>query len=398
MYTEHFGLKMLPFENVPDPKFFFDEGDYARVRQRITESLKAGRGLLVVTGPVGSGKTTLSQMIKADFPSDLKLIWMALPPGSSMDLFMFIARELGLKPSSTEMIFIINDIRDALLKLNSEGGRCMIIIDESHLIADDVLDSIRILNNLEEGSVKLIQLLLLGQDELMEIIKRPDMEPFKQRIATLETIGKMSADRIKKYISHRIQVAGGDASIFAETGWEALCKAFGSENTPRIINSFCDRSLNIAFEREKNIVDVDDIYEVAQSMGLDKEVFHYRRELMKREKEAAPIVAINDPVKEPDSPAKKPEASTKKSEAPIEETISAGKYDITAKESEVRSEETPKSYLDISGIISRIEQEGLKIPLLVLFLSIMTFILSISSYCDTSGSSGIMTCLRQAFF
>ena len=384
MYTKHFGLKMLPFENVPDPAFFFDEGEYARVRQRITESIKAGRGLLVVTGPIGSGKTTLSQMIKSYFSTKLQLIWMAVPPDNRMDLFMFIVRELGLKPSSTEMVFVINDIRDALLRLNSEGGKCMIIVDESHLITDDVIDAIRLLNNLEEGPLKLIQILLLGQDELMEIIKRPEMEPFRQRIATLEMIGKMNTERIKKYVSHRIHVAGGDASIFAETGWEALCKAFGSESTPRTINSLCDKSLNIAFEKEKKAVDIDDIYEVAQTMGLDKEVFHYRRELMKREKEAEPIVAINDPVKEPES------------EKPVEKTLSAGNPDVADKKSEVRWEETFIS--GIKNLIYRIEQEGLKIPLLVLFLSIVTFILSISSYCDTSGSSGIMACLLEVFF
>ncbi|GBE03395.1 hypothetical protein BMS3Abin09_00310 [bacterium BMS3Abin09] len=367
MYTEHFGLKMLPFENVPDPVFFFDEGEHARIRQRITESLKAGRGLVVVTGPIGSGKTTLSQMIKSYFSSKLQLIWMAMPPVNRMDLYMFIARELGLTPSSTETVFVINEIRDALLKINSEDGKCMIIIDESHMIADDVLDAIRILNNLEEGSLKLIQILLLGQDELMDIIKRPEMEPFRQRIATLEMIGKMDTDRIKKYVSHRIQIAGGDDSIFSETGWEALCKAFGSGNTPRTINSLCDKSLNIAFERGKNAVDVDDIYDVAKGMGLSREVFHYRLELMKKGKDAA-STKEHDPVKDETSPS-----------APL----LTGDVDVTSTS---------------SPDISKIDRKSLKIPLLVLFVSIVTFIMSISSYCDTSGSSSIMTCLQQLFF
>jgi general secretion pathway protein A len=364
MYTEHFGLTTLPFENVPDPVFFFDQGDHARIRQRITESLTAGRGLLVVTGPVGAGKTTLSQMIKSHFSSKLKLIWMAMPPDNRADLFMFIARELGLEPSSTETVFLINDIRDALLKLHSEGGKCMIIIDESHLIADDVLDSIRILNNLEEGPVKLMQILLLGQDELMEIIKRPELEPFRQRIANLETIGRMTTDRIKKYVSHRLQIAGGDDSIFSETGWEALCKAFTLGNTPRVINSFCDKSLQIAFEREKNAVDVDDIYEASQGMGLSSEVFHYKIEL-RRKKEEASSMKADDPVKDETPP------------------------------------ETSESSQDISGngqLRSKTEQKSLKIPLIILSLAIVTFILSIYSYCDISGSAEVTPCLNDLFF
>jgi len=127
MYTGHFNLKILPFENVPDPMFFFERNDYGRARKRLTDSLKAGRGLMVVTGPIGSGKTTLSQMIKSDFLSDIKIIWLAEPPGNSIDLFLFIAQELGLKTSASERTFILRDIRNALLKINSEGGKCLVI-------------------------------------------------------------------------------------------------------------------------------------------------------------------------------------------------------------------------------------------------------------------------------
>src|SRR4030042_3144411 len=131
MYTEYFNLKILPFENVPDPVVFFDPDDYARARKRLTDSLKAGRGLLVVTGPIGSGKTTLSQMIKSDFSHDNKLIWMAEPPGNRLDLFLFIAQELGLQPPTSERTFVIRDIRNALLKINSEGGKGSVKMTDS---------------------------------------------------------------------------------------------------------------------------------------------------------------------------------------------------------------------------------------------------------------------------
>ncbi len=275
MYTEHFNLKLLPFENVPDPLFFYDYGDHALIRKQISGSLQSGRGLIVVIGPIGSGKTTLSQMIKFDFPENIKLIWMGEPPANSTNLYLFLAQELGLKPSSTEKTFVMRDVRNILLKLNSEGKKCLIIMDESHLMSGDVINGIRLLNNLEEGSIKLIQMLLLGQEELMEIINRPEMEPFKQRIATLEILGKMNIDTMRKYVSHRIQVAGGTPVLISDTGWEALSIAFGSGGTPRTINSLCDRSFNIAFEREKPVVDALDIYEATQRMGLRTDVFHY---------------------------------------------------------------------------------------------------------------------------
>lgn len=351
MYTKHFDLNKLPFENVPDPMFFFDEGDYARVRNRITQSLRAGRGLMVVTGPIGSGKTTLSQMIKLDFSSDIRFIWMAEPLASSTDLFLFVAQELGLKPSTSERTFVIRDIRNALLKINSEGSKCLVIIDESHLMSDDTINGIRLLNNLEEGSTKLIQILLLGQEELIATINRPEMEPFKQRIATLEILGRMNGDRIRKYILHRIEVAGGQPSIFADTGWEAVVLAFGSGSVPRVINLLCDRSLNSAFEKEKTTVDVDDVYEAAEGIGLAKEVFHYKIALKQKENnQNVPSAGENDSIKKPET-LSKPTHKASETGTPIYE-----------------------------------DQKGLKIPILYLVLSTASLILSIFFYYQKSGS------------
>lgn len=364
-YTEHFNLNKLPFENVPDPLFFYNYGDHARVREQVSWSLRFGRGLIIVTGPIGSGKTTLSQMIKSDFPDNIKLIWMAEPPASSDNLYLFLAQELGLQPSSPEKTFVMRDIRSALLKINSEGGRCLIIMDESHLMSDDVINGIRMLNNLEEGPIKLIQLLLLGQEELMEKINRPEMEPFKQRIAALENLGKMDADVIRKYVTHRIQVAGGSAALISETGWKALSIAFntGGGGTPRTINSLCDRSLQVAFEREKPVVDVQDIYEATQRLGLITDVFHYITSLNTREREKqASQLAVDKPV------TKTAPSVKEQSPPPIARKIKTTNY-----------------------------EKNVKVPFIILLLSIVTFILSFLFFCHQAGSAEILHCLTELF-
>lgn len=355
-YIKFFGLKKLPFENVPDPVFFFDEGDYARIHNRIKYSLKAGRGLTVVTGPIGSGKTTLSQMVISEFSHDIKLIWMAEPPGSSMNLFLFICQELDLKPASSKRAFVLRDIRMALLKINKEGNKCLLIIDESHLMKDDTLDGIRMLNNLEEGSAKLIQVLLLGQEEIIETINKPEMEPFKQRIASLEIIGKMDSERIREYVSHRLKVAGGQPSLFEDTGWEALGLVFGSGGTPRIVNSLCDRSLNAAFEREKIVVDVDDVYEAAHGMGLQKEIFFYKISL---KKEQALHAGDNNFVKDPE----------KLSNGPIPS--------FNHKSEGIETFQSPQKGSEIGFYLSEKNQKGLKTPILFLLLSIVVLIIII---------------------
>lgn len=385
MYTEHFNLNLLPFENVPDPLFFYDYGDHALIRKQISGSLQSGRGLIVVIGPIGSGKTTLSQMIKFDFPENIKLIWMGEPPANSTNLYLFLAQELGLQPSSTEKTFVMRDIRNTLLKLNSEGKKCLIIMDESHLMSDDAINGIRLLNNLEEGSIKLIQMLLLGQEELMAIINRPEMEPFKQRIATLEVLGKMNVDTMRKYVSHRIQVAGGAPGLISDTGWEALSIAFSTGGTPRTINSLCDRSFNVAFEREKPVVDALDIYEATQRMGLITDVFHYICLLNTREREI------------------KSQESQPPADKPVPETAEQPSPSIT-REAEQRSRETINEVPDISRIRmsvaeewSPVDQNGLKVPVTLLLLSTVALTLSVLFFCQRTDSTGFLDCLMDLF-
>lgn len=401
MYTQYFNLNILPFENVPDPLFFYNQGDHARIRQQISGSLQSGRGLIVVTGPIGSGKTTLSQMIKADFPENIKLIWMAEPPANSIDLYLFLAQELGLQPLSPEKTFVMRDIRNALLKINSEGKKCLIIIDESHLMSDDVINGIRLLNNLEEGSIKLIQLLLLGQEELLEMINRPAMEPFKQRIAALETLGRMNVDAIRKYILHRIKVAGGTPDLISDTGWEALSIAFQAGGTPRTINSLCDRSFSVAFEREKPIVDAHDIYEATQRLGLRTDVFHYIISLKSKERKNQEVSTINQDVSETASSETPP---------PIKEQSSP--FIVRREKQRIHEEinETPShlgrrievteqpSYENIAQVIkAKYNQKSLKVPITLLSLSMITFILSFLFFCHRTDSAGFIDCMVNLF-
>ncbi|UJP04917.1 MAG: AAA family ATPase [Nitrosomonas sp.] len=396
MYAQHFKLHLLPFENVPDPLFFYDQGDHARIRKQISGSLQSGRGLIVVTGPIGSGKTTLSQMIKADFPQNIQVIWMAEPPASSSDLYLFLAQELGVQPSSAEKTFVMRDIRNALMQINSAGKKCLVIIDESHLMTDDVINGVRLLNNLEEGSTKLIQLLLLGQEELMEKINKPEMLPFKQRIATLETLGRMNVDGVLKYISHRIHVAGGDTSLMSETGWEALSIAFRGGGTPRTMNTLCDRAFNVAYERNKSAIDAEDIYEATQRMGLVTDVFHYIIMLknQQRKKEEAQIVKPQD------------KASAEVNKASVKEPAQVTEITkIQRKQQQETDVPDPdgedfdaavKSYETIANTIKkRYEQKSLKIPAILLLISTLALMSSIFFYCHRTDSEGLISCLKS---
>ena len=285
MYRQHFNLRALPFENVPDPAFFFDRGDYHRVLQRMTDSVEAGRGLMAVAGPIGSGKTTLSQKLMADIPSSTKLIWMAEPPETAMELFLFLCQELGVEEKSETRVFLIRNIREALLKKRAAGGRCLMIVDESHLMSDGVIEGIRLLNNLEEGADKLLQIILLGQQELSDRLSQPDLEAFRQRISALEIISKMNPERLREYILHRIAVAGGSPAIFSDHALEAITISTGG--VPRVTNSLCDRSLRLAYEEGIATVDTREVHKAAMDLGLGRKTMHYLLKL-RAEEEATP--------------------------------------------------------------------------------------------------------------
>ncbi|WP_228779164.1 ExeA family protein [Methylobacter sp. BlB1] len=271
MYTNHFSLQSLPFENVSDPACFFERGDYSRVLSRIIDSLWAGRGLMVVVGPIGTGKTTLSQKLIVSIPEKTRIIWLGEPPDTSDELLLFLTQELRIRTELSGRVFVLRDLKDYLIKLHSEGNRCLLIIDEAHKISDDVLECVRLLNNLEHGNIKLIQMLLIGQEEFLDKLSQPNLESFKQRIAWLEAIGRMTPLQTHEYIMHRLKIAGCQSRIFTDEAIETLIGA--ARGTPRLVNTFCDRALRVSYEANKTLVDLESVRRAADEIGLGSEVY-----------------------------------------------------------------------------------------------------------------------------
>ena len=284
IYTEHFGFRGLPFENVHDSHFFFDTAEQARVRRRIAASIRSGRALTVLTGPTGAGKTTLGRTLMFELSPTYTCVWIGEPPDSSMELLRFLGSEIGISLSIPEQSFHMQEIRNALHLKHSSGIKCLLIVDEAHLMSDEILKCIQMLSNFTAGPAQLIQMLLLGQESFLKRINGSETEPFRQRIGTLESMDMMNTPGIRDYICHRIQAAGGHPSVFAETGWHAVERAFTCGGTPRTVNTLCDRSLSVAFEKDKRHVDVDDVYEAAQALGLQKEIFFYKVGLRHKER------------------------------------------------------------------------------------------------------------------
>lgn len=273
MYLNHFGFNLLPFENVPDPVFFYDQGQYNEIMNILTDSVTAGRGLTVLVGPIGSGKTTISQQLWANMVKSTRPIWLAEPPDSFDDLVALIAEEIGIVTEGKSRLFLLRDIRAKLLAIRAKGLFCMLIVDECHRMSKNVLEGIRVLTNLEKGATKLLQIILIGQEEFLFNLNLEEMRPLKQRISTIRNLEELDHDKSREYILHRLALAGGTPDIFSDHALNMICLYAGG--VPRVINSFCHHSLRVTCEDGKFTVAPEHVNTAAKEVGLEKETFHY---------------------------------------------------------------------------------------------------------------------------
>ena len=272
MYLEHFSLNSFPFENVPNPDFFMEEGQYGSILTKLRNVVELKRGLCILAGPIGSGKTTLGQKLVSGLSPKTKLIWLAEPPSRAKDLYMFIARSLGL-PADMPRIFLLQNIRTQLMSLQQDGRTCLLMVDESHHMNDNAMEAIRILTNLEVASAKLLQIILLGQPELMDKLYSDRMEPLRQRAAVLNSLQRLRLPDAKAYIRHRLRMAGASGDLFTDRAMDQA--AFTSGGIPRLINSICHTALQTAFEAGRAMVEAEDVQAASYDFGLGGRSMEY---------------------------------------------------------------------------------------------------------------------------
>jgi general secretion pathway protein A len=227
------------------------------------------------------------------------------------------------------------------------------------------------------------------------------MIPFKQRIAALESLGKMTTDGVLKYITHRIQVAGGNPNLISATGWEAISIAFSTGGTPRTINSLCDRSFNVAYERNKSAIDAKDVYEATQRMGLITDVFHYIIMLNNEERKKQESQDIADQSTQ-ETVVPGATSNNTSTERPFSPSIKKAEQKINPMVDEIpvipkaKIDISDKSYDEIANAIkAKYEQKNLQISVALLLLSLITFLISIFYFCHRSDSDGLLECLTH---
>lgn len=255
MYKEYFGLNEMPFSISPDPRFLFMSYHHREALAHLIYGVKSEGGFVVLTGEVGTGKTTICRCFLEQLPENTNVAFILNPIVSKVEILKKICDELGIKYTvETDSVKYLTDcIYSYLIDSFSKGERTIIIIEEAQNLSSDVLEQIRLLTNLETNEHKLLQIIMIGQPQLKDILSRDDMSQLSQRITARYHIGPLHKNEIYDYIRHRLKIAGIDKILFPESLMDLIAKY--TKGIPRLINIICDRALLGAYVEGKQIVD-----------------------------------------------------------------------------------------------------------------------------------------------
>ena len=249
MYTQHFQLEEPPFSISPDPRYLFMSPRHRKALDHLISGVRESGGFVLLTGEVGTGKTTLIRCLLAQLPEDVDSVLIFNPRLNDVELLATICDELRIDyPANTDSLkTLVDALTEYLLAAHARERRTVLIIDEAQNLSVEVLEQIRLLTNLETTQSKLLQVILVGQPELNRILQRKDLRQFTQRITSRCHLKSLStAGLTGAYIYHRISVSGGDASkLFTRAVIRKIHRLSGS--IPRLINLLCHRALQNAY-------------------------------------------------------------------------------------------------------------------------------------------------------
>ena len=266
MYEDYFHLQARPFENTPDPSFFFMEGQYRDALAVLKYQVMYQKGITVVVGPSGCGKTTLGNVLLSHLPEGTQIVYIVFLRADPVELLDYVAKELGAAHEGLSTLELVKSIRDRALRIHSQGGRCFLVLDEAQYMDEELLGEIQLLSNLETTQAKLIQILLLGRKELLGRLGQPRLDALRQRIAVIKELGPMNEVAVAAYIRQRLKVAGGAPDLFTPEAVVQVARI--SNGYPRNINKICDMSLLKAFISGKTQVGLDRIFEASAELGF----------------------------------------------------------------------------------------------------------------------------------
>lgn len=269
IYCGHFGLTREPFNITPDPNFLYMSVSHREALAQLVYGIKARRGFVVLTGEVGTGKTTMIQCLLDELNSTTKTALIFNMVVSPKDLLRYVCEKFGLvdhHESLKEIHDYVSLLERFLLESYRKGENVALIIDEAQNLSTEVLENVRLLSNFETAQDKLLQILLVGQPELGVRLNASELRQIKQRVALRHHLTPLSYADCEKYIAKRLEIAGGSISLFGPKAIDAVHKYSGG--IPRLVNIICDNALLTVYALRKDKVEAGMIAEVAQDLQL----------------------------------------------------------------------------------------------------------------------------------
>ncbi len=269
MYESFYGLSAKPFQLSPDPEFFFGSRGHRRAMAYLEYGLHQAEGFIVVTGEVGAGKTTLVQQLLRRLPLDNVVpVQIVTTQLEAEDLVRIVASAFGLPTDTPDKSALLIALEQYLRRLQAEGKRALLIVDEAQNLGARAIEELRMLSNFQVGTKAILQSFLLGQPELRDLMQRPEMRQLKQRIIAAYHLGPLDRTETQQYIEHRL----------AHVGWKndpafdaaAFDRIFAvTHGIPRRINTLADRLLLSGFLAERHQLGEQDVIDVAEELRLE---------------------------------------------------------------------------------------------------------------------------------
>jgi general secretion pathway protein A len=267
MYTSFFGLGEKPFSITPDPRYLFMSERHAEALAHLLYGITEAGGFIQLTGEVGTGKTTIVRSLLERMPGHADVAVILNPQLTPVEFVLTICEELGLfmrDEDATSIKDLVDLLNRRLLEAHGKGRRIVVIVDEAQNLTPATLEQVRLLTNLETGSQKLLQIILIGQPELREVLDRVELRQLAQRITGRYHLAPLSRTESAAYVNHRLKVAGATVEIFTGAALREVHRLSGG--VPRIINVICDRALLGAFTQEQHHIGAGMIREAASEV------------------------------------------------------------------------------------------------------------------------------------
>ncbi len=271
MYLQHFGLDQQPFQLTPDADFLYLSKAHNRAKSYMEYTVWNRDGFVVITGEIGSGKTTLIQQLLRSVDENVRIARIYQTQLNEVEFFQAILHELGLNPFQAGKVELISMLNNYLLEQYSDGRQVILIVDEAQNLSKRVLEELRMLTGMETDEDRILNLILVGQPELKNLLDAPGMEQLSQRIRFRFHLAELGEEDIHNYINHRLSVAGLNKNksgsmpkIIKDECISVIYRYTGG--IPRLINSLCDTALICAFVENKKTVTAKIIEEAVNEL------------------------------------------------------------------------------------------------------------------------------------